>query len=99
MHPIFAFQSPGTPLPDFFAIWATCAIHWHEVPSLVCRRELCKADRANQGGSNRVGKCGWPYREDRPQMESSPPGETAETPPKKNRDKPSSHHQLDWLWK
>ena len=32
--------------------------------------------------------------EDRPHTRSSPPGETAEAPPRKHRDKPSSHTNL-----
>ena len=63
------------------------------------RRELCKVGRANRmttamgkrGGSNRVEKTWLAAREESSQNRSSPRDETAEAPPKKHRDKPSSH--------
>ena len=77
-------------------------VHENEVSSLMRRRELCKAGRANKRTmrwGEKVGATGLQevaglHESTRAQTRSSPPGETAEEPPEKHRDKPSSHTNL-----
>ena len=56
--------------------------------SLLCRHELCSV-RATE-----LKKMWLAAREGSQQIRSSPPGETAEAPPKRHRDKPSSRTNL-----